>query len=219
MTGLIVGAFMAGLLGSPHCVGMCGGFASVCARTLRGSVAWHAGRLTTYALLGALSGFAGRLMPGPPWVALVLSALLLVWFAGVLAGVVPQGSVAGSRIARAGASLIQRTDVPSRYGFGLVTGLLPCGLVYAALGFAIATGSIVGGSLAMLAFGLATIPVLAFLSGVVQRFVRRGLWQRRAVAVAVLLVGLWTLGTRAARTGNPSVHRGALPHAAPLHHP
>ena len=212
MTGLIAGAFLAGLVGSPHCIGMCGGFASVCARTLRGSVAWHAGRLSTYAALGALSGAAGALLRGPAWLPLVASALLLVWFAGVLAGVFPQLGVAVPGIARAGQTLIARTDVPSRYAFGLVTGLLPCGLVYAGLSFAIASASPVVGALSMIAFGVATVPALAFVTGILHRIMARGIWYRRGLAVLVLLAGLWSLGTRAVRI------YGAEADGPPMHH-
>lgn len=190
---------MAGLAGSPHCVGMCGGFASLCARSLRGSIGWHAGRLTTYAILGALAGYAGHLIPGPPWVALILSAVLMVYFAGVLAGVFPQLSLGGSRIARAGGALLGRTDTPSRYAFGLVTGLLPCGMVYMAIGMSVASGSPAAGALVMIAFGLGTVPMLAFLSGVVHRLLAQGMWVRRGMAALVLVLTLWSLGMRAGR--------------------
>ena len=62
----LIAAFVAGLLGSVHCVGMCGAFASSCARTRGGLAAWHLGRVGTYALLGALAGSVGRLLPDPP---------------------------------------------------------------------------------------------------------------------------------------------------------
>lgn len=200
MTELLVTAFVAGLAGSPHCVGMCGSFASVCARSLRGSVAWHAGRITMYATLGALGGFAGSLIGGPAWLPFALSALLLIWFAGVLAGVLPQLRLPGGAVGRAGSALIKRGDVGSRYVFGLVTGLLPCGLLYAALSLAIAAGSPWRGALAMSAFGLATVPALATLSGLLHQFMTRGLWLRRTVALVILVAGLWSLGTRAVRS-------------------
>lgn len=190
---------MAGLIGSPHCIGMCGGFASACARPLRASVGWHAGRLSTYALLGALAGLTGRVMPGPAWITLVVSALLLIWFAGVLAGALPQLRAGVPGIARVGRVLIARADVPSRYLFGLVTGLLPCGLVYAALSFALVAGTPLGGALAMLAFGLATVPALGLLTGVAHHFAARSIWHRRTLAALVLVAGLWSIGTRAAR--------------------
>lgn len=197
MTELLAGAFMAGL-GSPHCIGMCGGFASACSRSWRGSLAWHAGRLTTYAVLGAAAATLGHWLPGPPWIPLAISAVLLIWFAASLAGAVPHiGAVPG--VAAVAQTLIGRGDLPSRYLFGITTGLLPCGLVYAALGFAVAAGSAAMGALTMLAFGLATVPALAFLSGVVQRVAMRGIWHRRVLAVVIIAVGLWSLGARSAK--------------------
>lgn len=194
MTELLAGAFLAGA-GSPHCVGMCGGFASVCSRTWRGALAWHAGRLSTYAVLGALAASAGRLLPGPPWIPLAFAVALMVWFAAVLAGLVPYLPPLPG-IGRTSTRLIGRNDVPSRFLFGITTGLLPCGLVYAALGFAVAAGSAAAGALTMLAFGLATVPPLALLSGLVNRLAARGKWYRRVLAAAVLAIGLWSLAAR-----------------------
>lgn len=209
MTELLAGAFLAGA-GSPHCVGMCGGFASVCSRTWRGALAWHAGRLSTYAVLGALAASAGRLLPGPPWIPLAIAIALMVWFAAVLAGLVPYLPPLPG-IARWGGRLISRGDVTSRYFFGITTGLLPCGLVYAALGFAVAAGTAAMGALTMIAFGLATVPALAFLSGLVHGIAARGKWHRRTLAVVILLVGLWSLGTRAVKLyqqdGAPAMHQ------------
>lgn len=194
MTELLAGAFMAGL-GSPHCAGMCGGFASACATSWRSTVAWHAGRLTTYATLGALAGAFGRLLPGPPWIPFAISAALLIWFALVLAGAAPYTRPIPGLAGIAG-RLLKRRDASSRYLFGITTGLLPCGLVYAALGFAVTAGSPAAGAATMLAFGLATVPVLAFLSTAVNRIAARGIWHRRALAVVILLVGLWSLAVR-----------------------
>ncbi len=211
MTELLAGAFMAGA-GTPHCVGMCGGFASVCSRDWRGALAWHAGRLTTYAMLGAAAAAAGRLLPGPGWLPIAISAVLMIWFGAVLAGVAPYlPPVPG--MARMGARLLSRSDIPSRYVFGVTTGLLPCGLVYAALGFAIAARSPLMGALTMVAFGLATVPGLAFLTGVVQEIARRGKWHRRTVAVVILLVGLWSLGQRTVRL----YAHDDVPHGAAMH--
>ena len=60
MIGFLSAAFVAGLVGSPHCVGMCGGFAVLCGERVSDTLLWHLGRMTTYALLGALAGAFGR---------------------------------------------------------------------------------------------------------------------------------------------------------------
>jgi sulfite exporter TauE/SafE len=214
MLELITSAFIAGLIGSPHCIGMCGVFASACSRSLPGHAAWHAGRLTTYAALGALAGWAGHLIPGPGWIALVLSALLLVWFAGTLAGVLPQLSFVFPGIARAGSLLLRRTDVASRYAFGLLTALLPCAFLYFGVSFAIATASPLGGALALVAFGLGTVPALASLSGFVHGLATRSIWARRAVALLILTAGLWSLGLRGVKLYSHSMPTHAMPSSA-----
>ena len=65
---------------------MCGCFAVACGGSARQSFFWHAGRLTTYMVLGALAGAFGGAIPGPGWVAGAISTALIVWFALVLAG-------------------------------------------------------------------------------------------------------------------------------------
>jgi uncharacterized protein len=223
----IVAAALAGLLATPHCAGMCGGFAMACARPsvsrARASLpvltpglwGWHAGRLTTYAALGMIAGAFGRVLPGPSWVPAVLSAVLLVWFAAALAGLVgaPARSVPG--LARLGALLAGRTHLAGRWLFGAVTGLLPCGMVYAALGIAVAAAHPLHGGLAMLAFGAATVPGLTVLGAGVRRIAAQGLWARRALAAVVLVVGLWAV---AARGFAPhSTHTETGPAAAHAH--
>ena len=55
---------------------MCGGFAVACGRTPAGAAAWHIGRVTTYAILGALAALVGQALPGPPWLPALSVALL-----------------------------------------------------------------------------------------------------------------------------------------------
>ncbi len=63
MIPLLTAALIAGLLGSMHCVGMCGGFAAGCSRARMGLPAWHTGRVLTYGLLGALAGAEATPVP------------------------------------------------------------------------------------------------------------------------------------------------------------
>lgn len=203
----IFAAAVAGLVATPHCAGMCGGFASACARPRAGLWAWHAGRLTTYATLGVLAGTLGASIPGPSWLPAVVSSALLVWFAGALAGVLPQPSARIPGLARAGQFLARRSGFAPRFLFGGVTGLLPCGMVYAALGLAVAAAHPVTSAAAMLAFGAATVPGLTVLSLGVQRLALRGVWTRRAMACVILAVGLWSVGVRAG--GGHEAHSAA----------
>ncbi len=202
MTSLLAGAFVAGLVGSPHCVAMCGGFAVTCSRTPRGAVAWHLGRLTTYAGLGALAALFGRVLPGPPWVSAVVSAALLTWFAGALAGLVPEPRVTLPGLGDKMQRLLASDRAISRFAFGMANGLLPCGLVYAALALPMALGNAPLGALAMVLFGLGTVPALATLANGLARVLRQGLWPRRLLAAGMLIVGLWSIATRAGWIGD-----------------
>lgn len=193
----IAGAALAGLAGSPHCVGMCGGFAAAVGQRPAGTVAWSAGRLTTYALLGALAGATAKALPLPTEIGLVLALVMLLWFAASLAALPLPRLPVPPRLVATGARILRRGDLPSRYAFGLVTGLLPCGLVYAALSLAVAAADPLVGALSMVAFGLGTVPVLAVATAGVRRIVATSLFRRRLLALAVLAIGVGTLVDRA----------------------
>ena len=190
------GAALAGAAGSPHCVGMCGGFAVATGTSVGGSVAWSLGRLTTYAILGGIAGSVGALVPGPGWVGTALAAAMLVWFAGRLAGVVQVDTARLPFFSKVGGRLLRRTGLGARFAFGAVNGLLPCGLVYAALAFPVAAGDPVSGALAMVAFGLGTVPALGFAVVGLRRITAASIGARRALALAVLVFGLGTLALR-----------------------
>ncbi len=185
---LVPALLLAGLAGSVvHCTAMCGPFvlgqvadgmarmpaARMCqAARLRGAMLlpYHAGRLATYATLGAVSGWIGAL-PLPQAVpalllALAASGFLLLalrrlqpGFAFAGAGI-PSGPGWGNRLA----AMAGRIGDGRMRGLklGLALGLLPCGLVYAALAAASASGALLGG-LGMLAFGLGTMPALVLV--------------------------------------------------------
>lgn len=194
---VLAAAFAAGLLGSLHCIGMCGGFAASCSRIPGGVTAWHLGRIATYALLGAIAGTVGRFLPGPAWLPAALAALLLVWFALGLAGLVPEPRLPLPGLARAGARAVNSTSPLAQLLFGVVNGFLPCGLVYSALGIPVALAHPVPGALAMVAFGLGTVPALSFAAAGLRRIVLTSLPRRRLVALLVLLSGLWAIWMRA----------------------
>lgn len=207
----ITAAALAGLVGSPHCIGMCGSFALACGGRVSHTTAWHAGKILTYALLGLLAGMVGHLVPGPRWVATVVSSALVIWFAAGLAGLVPEPTLRIPGLTRLATRAATRGDLGSRFLFGMATGLLPCGLVYATLGIAVASGSGLTGFLAMAAFGLGTVPALAAFGLGVRRIAGERPWTRRVLAVLVLVAGLWVVFQRQGKT--PGMMHGA-PEAA-----
>jgi uncharacterized protein len=200
--GLLLGLFLAGAAGSTmHCVPMCGGFVlgqvadgmtrlpagRLCEwqRITRGALLpYHLGRLTTYAVLGALAGTTlGRL----PWFSAVSAGLLLLGaalFAAQAMRLVPGLDRAPVNWTRAIASLAKRSG--GGYPLGVVLGLLPCGFLYAALAASAASGSPLVGALGMLAFGLGTAPALVAIGIAGQAAGRH--WQRTVATAAPALM-------------------------------
>lgn len=165
-----------GMLGSAHCLGMCGPFALAIGsatpalrKNLLRQSAYSAGRLFTYAVLGTVAGFAGARVTGlvagwanlPALLAIAAGMLLVVqglFAAGVLkrtpvaAGACPGG--AGFR------ALLTARGAIDAFLAGLFTGLLPCGLLYGMLALAAATHDPASGLVTMAAFGLGTVPAM-----------------------------------------------------------
>lgn len=204
MMTLAGGAFLSGLAGSPHCVGMCGPFASI-----GPGIPWHIGRLTTYAVLGAIAGAAGAIIPGPAWVPAAFAGVMLFWFALRFAGLLPRWEVPVPALYRLGARFRGQRGWTGRFLLGLVTGLLPCGLVYSALALPIASGSALSGAVTMVVFGLGTVPALGAARAVLQRLELARPWVRRGIALVVLLVGVWSISTRVEVTPQRSCHEQA----------
>jgi sulfite exporter TauE/SafE len=170
--------FVGGLLGSSHCVGMCGAFAiSIGAATrdwrinLARQVIYSLGRVFTYSAAGAMVGFAGfRLNRELPtwvhiqsWLAVFAGMLLVIQglkAAGVWRRLPPRGSRPACLPAGLFASFLKVPYFGSVFLAGMINGLLPCGLVYAFLTFAANTQSMLSGMTHMLLFGLGTVPIM-----------------------------------------------------------
>lgn len=172
-------AFLIGLGGSLHCVGMCGPIALALPgrrgsklRHVSGRVAYNIGRMTTYAVLGLICGLAGKtiLLVGYQRTltiamgVLILLGLVVPWryFIGLIPRVVYRSVVEtyGDWFSRQ----IGQYTVRSLWVIGLLNGLLPCGLVYLALAGATATGGGPTGALYMVVFGIGTTPIMMAMS-------------------------------------------------------
>ena len=204
----LIGFVMLGLLGSAgHCAGMCSPFVLLVSTRYAGTKRSHtaaqlwyaAGRITTYAVLGATAGalggiveWSGRLI-GLQRSAAALAGAALVITAAI--SLTDRGGGAGTLHGRYFGRMM--TAVRTRFPghpllFGLLLGLLPCGLVYTAVVAAVARGGAVDGAIALAAFGAGTFPSLFGIAMVNQLLVRRPLWNRGAQAF-VLLMGVWFL--------------------------
>jgi sulfite exporter TauE/SafE len=208
MIGFIGSALVAGLVGSLHCIGMCGPFAVACGGRARDTLLWHAGRMATYAIMGGLAGGFGSMIPGPGWVGAVVGGILITWFAAGLAGLVPEPHVSIPGVKHLATNLANRTNMAARFGFGMATGLLPCGLVYATLAVPVASGDPLVGALAMTAFGLGTAPALAAVALGLRKVVMRDMRLRRLLAAGVFLATMWSIGARTGLVGDRHMRHG-----------
>jgi sulfite exporter TauE/SafE len=186
-------AFMAGLLGGAHCAAMCGGIVSLtCAPGADGKprgpsypLAYNFGRIASYVLAGALAGALGQ--AGMALRGGALAQHLLMFLMGATLIVVAL-NVAGVRpvtrgIEAAGSLLWRQVQPVSRHflpvtapwqalGLGALWGWLPCGMVYAVLLTALASGNAAEGALILAAFGLGTLPNLLLIGSAVGRVKR-----------------------------------------------
>lgn len=177
----IAAALLLGLLTGAHCVSMCGPLvlavsAGARTRTWRSQLAhaatYHAGRVTTYVLLGLVAGLVGQMMVFAGLgrvLALAAGAVLIA--AGLIPGLARLSPSWASRwvgvaarAAGAARSLRDGHPIAAPFAAGLANGLLPCGMVYAALAAAVAAGSLERAAWTMAAFGLGTTPALAGLT-------------------------------------------------------
>ncbi|MDR3345771.1 MAG: sulfite exporter TauE/SafE family protein [Campylobacteraceae bacterium] len=169
------------LLGSfGHCIGMCGGFVAALSSGKIGANApfskqlffqgiYHLGRISSYALLGALCGLAGSsLAISPKAQGLLFFAIgcLMILMGVSLAGKIRfLSSIENSLLLRPFTKkiytfLISSKNLSSFYLLGMFNGFVPCGLVYFFLASAAASGSVFWGALMMVVFGLATLPAM-----------------------------------------------------------
>jgi sulfite exporter TauE/SafE len=216
---------LTGLLGSFHCVGMCGGFVLALGRPGRPpwrqvgvQALFHLGKAATYLLLGALAGTAGSALARAAWfpaaqAVLAAAAGVLMVLAGLqilgLLAELPLGSLFGpaSPYGRAVRAVSGARGASAPLVLGALTGLLPCPLVYAFLAAALAAGSLLGalGTMGLLALG--SFPALALVALAGAALGPR--LRHRAVRVAgatVVLLGLVTFA------------RGAFPELLHLGH-
>ncbi len=218
----LIAAFLVGLLGSTHCLGMCGGIVSALTFGLRDDLrrspakllpyllTYNLGRIASYAIAGALVGALGAglfgLTPSPVarTLARLITGLFMIALGFYLAGWWPGlqrleqwGSVLWSRIEPYGRRLLPVNHPFKALGFGFVWGWLPCGMVYAALATALGAGGALPGAAFMMAFGLGTLPMLLAVGSAAGWF--RHAAQRPAVrigaAALIIAFGVYTLAS------------------------
>ena len=175
-------AIIVGLLGSSHCLGMCGGIVAALNMGVANGpsskprsllvyqLSYNGGRISSYLLVGLLAGslgagvaqlgispLAGKLIAAAFMVALGL--YLANWWRG-LAVLEKLGAKLWRHIQPLGKRLFPIHNPLQAYLLGLLWGWLPCGLVYAVVAWSLTTGNAYDGAMLMLGFGLGTLPAM-----------------------------------------------------------
>jgi len=203
-------AFLAGLLGSGHCFGMCGGIAAGLGAMAKGraiipALQFNFARLFSYAVLGlvaatVLGGVSG-LMPIARWLRLLTALMILLiglkflfnfrgiefierGGAGLWKKIMPFAMKAGNR-----------QDGLGRVLLGVCWGFIPCGLVYTVLMTAASTANALGGATTMLAFGLGTMPSMLGLTAAAPALSAflEDRTVRRVIGFALVVLAIWTV--------------------------
>ncbi len=199
-------AFILGFGGSLHCLGMCGPIAlalPVHRKPLLQRILalwlYNSGRILTYGIVGLLAGTLGS---GLLWMGLQRSLSLTLGFL-LLAGLVLYKTPAirkfrhiqffWSGVQLHMSKMLRRDGVSSWLLLGMLNGILPCGMVYAAITAAIAGGEAKNGALFMVVFGLGTLPAMfsvSFLNQIIRPFRKklRYITQLATLLTAVVLI-------------------------------
>lgn len=203
---MLYSALVFGLLGSFHCVGMCGPIAFMlpvsrdnAAKKFLQIFLYHFGRILAYSLIGLVFGLLGRSLnlfglqqylsigAGLLMIAVILvpsERFQKVNFSKPLYRII-------SRIKSSLGAALKKKTADTFFTIGFLNGFLPCGLVYMAVFGAIASGSIFESSLYMILFGMGTIPLMTtavYFGGMLNGVLRKRV--QRLIPVFVVVIGL-----------------------------
>ena len=203
---MLYSAFIFGILGSFHCVGMCGPIAFMlpvsrdnAAKKFLQIFLYHFGRLLAYSIIGLAFGIVGKSLYlfGVQQQLSIAAGVLMI-----MAIILPKNKLQKysfsspiyrliSRIKSSLGAALKKKSPDTFLTIGFLNGFLPCGLVYMAVFGALATGSIFEGSLYMLLFGMGTIPLMTtavYFSGMLSGNLRNRV--QKLIPVFVVLAGL-----------------------------
>jgi uncharacterized protein len=194
--------FVIGLLGSLHCIGMCGPIALALPagkfKSMRfyfGRIYYNLGRVVTYSFFGLIFGIIGKnfAMAGlQSWVSIISGAGIIIIV------LLPQRIKTSTlsklqlyrltdKIKNAFGSLFKSGSLTAMFCIGILNGFLPCGFVYVGLAGALASGEVTTGILYMALFGLGTLPVM-FAASVAGNYVSIGIRQKLTKVIPVLAI-------------------------------
>lgn len=202
-------AFMTGLLGSGHCLGMCGGLVSAFFMRLGATGVWpylayHAARVGVYALIGAIAAALGAVLVATgqfgkfQGVLQIVAGIVVILLGLDLLGVSPWRNSLGfaplAWLRRQFADAVQRGPVAGAMIGGAINGLMPCSMTMAMAVKATTAPGVLDGALLLLAFGAGTLPSMlsaSFLFGRLGPRLRG--WLLKGAALFVIALGVSTL--------------------------
>ncbi len=203
---LLLEALILGLMGSFHCVGMCGPIAialplnnDTWLTRILGSLVYNSGRTLTYAFMGMIFGIIGmglKMSGLQQWVSILMGIIMVL--SVLLPAFFRKSHFYHNTITRFTQflrnhfhRLFMIRSYTSLFAIGVLNGFLPCGLVYIAIAGALATGDLVRGTLFMVWFGVGTIPMLFVLNiagNVLSSRLRTAI--RRIIPLVIVLIGI-----------------------------
>lgn len=221
LLGLIGAVIAASVVGSLHCAGMCGAFVAMAvgldrkvSRT-RLLVAYNGGRLVTYTGIGVIAGLLGAAFDlGGRAIGLQRASIALAAATMIVIGLIGLARSFGVRLPAGRAPkpmeaaflklhrlAVKLTPTKRAAAIGLMTGLLPCGWLYAFALLAAGTSHPVGGGLVMAAFWLGTLPILVSIGAGVQALAGSlGRHAPRAMSLVIVALGVLAATDRGQRT-------------------
>lgn len=210
---IFASAFLMGLIGSGHCITMCGGIASSLQlasnkrQAVLYSFAYNVGRASSYMLAGALvAGISSQFAKQNSGFALALSFMSGIFM--LLVGVYIMRLAASLQwLERLGKTVLWQhlvklnkylmpIDSPFKaLGYGALWGWLPCGLVYSALTWAMTSASALNGALVMLCFALGTFPAMITVGITAQKLSQlfNHFWTRMILGSIIIWYGIYLL--------------------------
>lgn len=203
---MLLSGFILGILGSFHCVGMCGPIAFMLpvdrtnsSKKIVQTVLYHIGRLLSYATIGFIFGLLGRsfyIFGWQQWLSIIIGIAMIV------AILMPQNIFNKynfskpmyklvSKVKSALGAQFKKKSMDTFFTIGFLNGFLPCGLVYMAVFGAIASGNVIHGIGYMILFGMGTIPLMT-TAIYIGKFLNTSIKQRiqKMIPMVVVVIGI-----------------------------